>query len=680
MQCFGPGNGKAVEPESLTVEVPNFAVPGEGKVRRYFKYAKDLVDIPFPSKPHINNLYAGFKHGVEAAPDKPCLGERTRNADGTRGKYEFDTYKQTEDQVKRIGSALRGLGLTKGDKLGIFSINRKHWTIAALAGLSQSMILVPLYDTFGLEAIQYIIEHAELTAIVIAKDKLKSVVEVAPQLPKLKYVICIDPVDAADKELVSARKLQFQLLNLAELEKQGASQVVEEVVPSPTDLAYIMYTSGTTGNPKGVMLTHRNVVASISIIELTSSEGGIILGPGDMYISYLPLAHSYETDVHFAMLFKGATIGYYQGDVKKLFDDIQDLKPTALAGVPRVWGRIYDRVMGMVESSGGAKKALFKKALESQTKKVKAGKRSAFWDALVFKKTKARMGGRLRLMATGAAPMPAHLMEFVEVVFCAPLVQGYGLTETSGAACSTPFNYKVPGPVGVPGPCCEVKLVDVPEMGYTSKDELPRGEICIRGANIFQGYYKKPEETKETLDSDGWLHSGDIGRWNKDGTLQIIDRKKNIFKLAHGEYVAAEALENVFLRGKYIGQIWVYGSGFENTLIAVVVPKVDSLVHWAAEQGKPKDLVALCALPEVKKLIMDELTALGKENKLKGFEMIKNVFLEGSINDLQQGFNVENDCLTPTFKLRRANLQKKYADHITKMYDEIHAAESAPKA
>mmetsp|Transcript_17633 Transcript_17633/g.30373 ORF Transcript_17633/g.30373 Transcript_17633/m.30373 type:complete len:671 (+) Transcript_17633:24-2036(+) len=650
------------------------AKAGETAVHRSPVSPGKLIGIPDLKQPDINNCWSIFKWGQSKSGDGPCLGARTYNADGSRGAYEWHTYNQVAARSENLGSGLKSLGLKEQAKIGIYSINRPEFTITLLGAFSQSMIAVPIYDTLGADAAKYVVEHAEISTIICAKDKFKNVCELAGSVNGLKYVVLMDKIDDATRAMLIQYKVGFKLISFTELELEGSKAAIPPKVPQPSDLAYIMYTSGTTGNPKGVMLTHQNVVATVAGI----TNVGILLFPSDLYISYLPMAHSMECCIQFTLLAMGSQIGFYQGDVKKLFDDIADLKPTIIAGVPRVWSRIYDRVMGVVDSSSFIKKTMFKKALEKQTEHTRKGKRSAIWDKLVFDKTKARLGGRVRIMVTGAAPMPPHLLDFLKVVFQTDVFQGYGLTENCGGAVATPTGYNVAGPVGAPLSCTEVKLVDVPEMGYLATDELPRGEVCFKGLNVFSGYYRNEADSKACFDEDGWFHTGDVGRWNADGSLSIIDRKKNIFKLSHGEYVAAENLENIFGRSKLVGQIFVYGNSMEPYLVAVVVPKLDYLPVWAKEKGlpTPDDFLKVCANPELKKAILEDLTAVGKANKIKGFEFVKAIFVEARVNELGQGFNIDNDCLTPSFKMKRPQLQKRYQAEIDKLYAELRAADA----
>jgi long-chain acyl-CoA synthetase len=298
---------------------------------------------------------------------------------------------------------------------------------------------------------------------------------------------------------------------------------------------------------------------------------------------------------------------------------------------------------------------------------LESGESTQLWDRLVFSKTKARLGGRVKWILSGSAPLDPKLGEFLKITFASPILEGYGLTENFAGAFITHTNETQLGHVGSVLKCTEFKLQDIPEMDYSTSSNPPKGEILLRGPNLFREYYKDEKQTKEAFDPDGWFHTGDVGRINPNGTLSIIDRKKNIFKLEQGEYVAVEYLEGVFIQSKYVAQIWVYGSSFKRYLVAIVVPDPDVLFPYAKEKGLPEDLPALCKNDSIKKLIFDDLTATAKDAKLHGFEFVKAIHLS------PESFSVDNDTMTPTFKLRRPQLLKRYKDQIDELYAYLDA-------
>jgi long-chain acyl-CoA synthetase len=391
----------------------------------------------------------------------------------------------------------------------------------------------------------------------------------------------------------------------------------------------------------------------------------------DVHISYLPLAHVMERVVFGCLTGLGSRIGFYQGDTLKLLDDVAELKPTIFCSVPRLYNRIYDKVWAGVKAKGGLAELLFKTGFSSKRSNLTSTTKHFFWDALVFGKVRARLGGRVRMMLSGSAPLLPEVMEFLRVAFGCEVCEGYGQTETSAGATITDIGDYSIGHVGAPFPCNEIALADIPEMGYTSKDQpFPRGEICFRGNNCFKGYYKLEEKTKETLDEDGWVHSGDIGMWDAQGRLKIIDRKKNIFKLAQGEYIAPEKVENIYVNNEYVAQSFVYGDSLQAMLVAVIIPDEEVLKRWAAQNDLGgKSLQELCRSDVVRKFILTQLQAHGKSHDLKGFENVKAIYLDSEL------FSVENDLLTPTFKLKRHEVKKKYQKQIDAMYAELSTSE-----
>ncbi|KAF0692233.1 Aste57867_16670 [Aphanomyces stellatus] len=463
-----------------------------------------------------------------------------------------------------------------------------------------------------------------------------------------------------DAQRVECEAKGLTLITLEELEGVPDATVPESP-PTPSDLATICYTSGTEGDPKGVMLTHRNLVsAALSVI------GRVPLAKYMVFISYLPLAHIMER-INFCNCIRlGIGAGFYRGDVLLLLDDIAELKPHIFVSVPRLFNRIYDKVIQGVNTAGGLKKLMFDYAYSTKQQGLAGGVLThSVWDALIFSKIQALLGGRIELIVSGSAPLAHNVKEFLKVVFACRVEEGYGLTETcAGLAISTP-DIPTGAHVGMPLANLQVRLADVPDMNYTSADKpRPRGEICVRGNNVFVGYYKDPVKTADVLAQDGWFSTGDIGAWNADGTLSIIDRKKNIFKLAQGEYIAVEKIENIYMRSPFVGQIFVYGDSYQSYVVAVVVPDPDFVQSWATGKGIAggNDLAKMAALPELKAAILKSMSDVAKEARLHGFECVKAIHVHGQV------FSVENDLLTPTFKLKRPQLKANFQSQIVAMY------------
>ncbi|VDO78896.1 unnamed protein product, partial [Soboliphyme baturini] len=430
--------------------------------------------------------------------------------------------------------------------------------------------------------------------------------------------------------------------------------------PTPECLATICYTSGTTGRPKGVMLSHENIVSDSSVMHIFQN---VVIAPSDIAISYLPLAHMFERVLENCIFMVGGQVGYYSGDIKQLMDDIKCLQPTLLPLVPRVINRIYDKVL-MEVSKSGLKKFLFDWAISSKMQDLKRGivRTDTIWDKIIFRKVREGLGGRVRFALTGSAPTSSDVLTFIRVSLGCVVLEGYGQTECVAAASVTLEGDHSTGHVGTPIPCNKMKLVDVPEMNYYSRNGC--GEICIWGQNVFLGYFKDPEKTAEVLDSDGWLHTGDIGEWTSNGALKLIDRKKHIFKLSQGEYIAPEKIENVYLKSRFVTQLYVHGESLKSCLVAVVVPDAEVLQKYCSKDDSLKNLRfdQLCRNETVKRVIFNDMIAEGKKGKLFSFEQVKDIYLH------PEPFSIENNLLTPTLKAKRPALKEYFKQQIAQMY------------
>eukprot|EP00218_Dolichomastix_sp_CCMP3274_P007847 CAMPEP_0170141298 /NCGR_PEP_ID=MMETSP0033_2-20121228/6905_1 /TAXON_ID=195969 /ORGANISM="Dolichomastix tenuilepis, Strain CCMP3274" /LENGTH=649 /DNA_ID=CAMNT_0010377555 /DNA_START=6 /DNA_END=1955 /DNA_ORIENTATION=- len=615
---------------------------------RYFR-CKD-GDLPQPAA----TLYESVQSSVVKYKDRPCLGKRQPGA-----PYVYETYGQVATKVTNLASQYVALGLQKNGRVGCFGANSPEWMIAMQACSAQSLYCVPLYDTLGEDAIEYIVNHAEVSVVCTEASKLKKVASVMPKCTAVKAVIYWGEASASDLEGFKVPVMSFD-----EALEAGAKKPAEANPPSPEDLCTIMYTSGTTGEPKGVMLTHASILAALAGTIGYLKDLNINLDENDVVLSYLPLAHIFDRVVEEMFLHLGASIAYWQGDSKLLVDDIGASRPTLFVGVPRIFDRIYTAVM---DSATGFKKMLFDWAFARKLKRLNAGyaynKAAPFMDSLVFKKVKAKLGGRVKIIVSGAAPLAGHVEDFLRVCMCCPMAQGYGLTETSAASfVNIPDCSSVIGRVGPPLAPTVLKLESVPDMKYDATADPPRGEVLLKGPGLFKGYYKKPDMTAEVIDKDGWFHTGDIGEMGLGNTLKIIDRKKNIFKLSQGEYVAVEKVENAYGLSPVLDGIWVYGDSFQTFLIGVAVPKEKVLMAFAKENGIAGDFATVCKDPKAVKYILDALGETGNEAKLKGFEKVKKIVLE------PVPFDVERDLVTPTFKKKRPQLKEYYKADIDAMY------------
>lgn len=602
-------------------------------------------------------LYEFFLRGARVSNNGPCLGSRK-----PKQPYEWISYREVKERAENLGSAFlhKGHSKTTNSHIGIFSQNRPEWTISELACYTYSLVSVPLYDTLGTEAIAYIIDQASISTIVCdVIEKANLVLAcVKDREHSVKIIVLMESPSA---ELVNrGQQAGIHILSLQDMEAIGKANHRLPVPPRPEDMAVICFTSGTTGNPKGAMLTHGNIVSNCSAF-IKMTEVSCPLCPSDVHISFLPLAHMFERVVQGVMLVQGARIGYFQGDIRWLSDDLNTLKPTVFPVVPRLLNRMYDKIFGQANTS--LKRWLLGFAYRRKEAEMMKGivRTDSIWDRLIFRKVQASLGGRVRLMITGAAPISPRVLTFLRAAIGCQFYEGYGQTEcTAGCTMTVPGDCSA-GHVGAPLPCNSIKLVDVPEMNYLA--ENGEGEVCVSGPNVFQGYLKDPEKTKDAIDADGWLHTGDIGKWLPNGTLKIVDRKKHIFKLAQGEYIAPEKIENIYLRSEAVAQIFVHGDSLQACLVAVVVPDPDFLPGWTKRNLRLEgSYQELCGRAEVKAAILEDIVRLGKEGGLKSFEQVKAIYIHTEL------FSIENSLLTPTLKSKRNEMRQHFRSQIDELY------------
>lgn len=630
-----------------------------GNGERVSHFAKDgkLLEYAFED---TRTLYDCFQRGIRISGDGDCLGVR----DPPDGPYKFIKYSEVEDRFTAFGSGLIKLGVKPGQEtfVGIYSKNSIEWVVTEQACSAYSMIVVPLYDTLARDAISYIINQADIQVVVVGSDNVKLLLEQSKECPVLKYVITIDHAVPEDiSTLAKERNIEIRMFN--EIIELGQQNSVDHQPARPDDICTICYTSGTTGMPKGVILTHGAFVSDVSAI-YRHNEPVFAVEPTDVHISFLPLAHGMERITQAMVYMSGAKVGFYGGNIKKLMDDVKALKPTLLIAVPRILYRIYDKVM-QGASQSAVKQLLFNRAMASKGREVDQGifRRDSFWDWLVFRKIQESLGGRVRFIVTGSAPISKEVMRFTRIAFGCTVIEGYGQTEFVTAITITSPGEMNGGHVGVPLPNAMIKLVDAEEMKYFAANN--EGEICFKGPGAFKGYLKLEEETKAVLDSDGWVHSGDIGRWLPNGVLKIIDRKKSLIKLQQGEYVSPEKAEAIYLRSPLIEQVFVDGDSTKTCVVGIVVPDRETLIPWAKERNIEGDFSQLCGNDKVKKAIMDDISTLGKKGNLFGFEQAKAIML------CDEPFSVENGLLTPTHKMKRHQLRQKFKNDIQEMYKHL---------
>ncbi|GAA0151961.1 ligase [Lithospermum erythrorhizon] len=651
--------------EKLIIEVEPLKEAKDGRPSTGPVYRSLFAKNGFPQPIHgLDSCWDIFRMAVEKYPNNRMLGRR-EEVDGKSGKYIWMTYKEVHDIVIKIGNSIRSLGIEQGAPCGIFGANCSEWIMSMEACNAHGLYCVPLYDTLGAGAVEFIICHAEIEIVFVEEKKIAELLKTFPNAAKyLNTIVSFGKVAPQQKEEVD--KCGVAIYSWDEFLSLGKDKHFDLPVKKKSDICTIMYTSGTTGDPKGVMISNNSIVALIAGVKCLLASVDEALNDKDVYLSYLPLAHIFDRVIEECFIIHGASIGFWRGDVKLLVEDLAELKPTIFCAVPRVLERIHTGLQQKIAGGGFLKSTLFNFAYAYKLRNLKKGRKhreaASLFDKVVFSKVKQGLGGNVRLILSGAAPLASHVEEFLRVVSCAHVLQGYGLTEScAGTFVSLPDRMDMLGTVGPPVPNVDVCLESVPEMGYDALSSTPRGEVCIRGDTLFSGYFKREDLTQEVL-VDGWFHTGDVGEWQSNGSLKIIDRKKNIFKLSQGEYVAVENLENIYGLVSVIDSIWIYGNSFESFLIAVVNPNKQAIEQWAAENGISGDFNSLCENPKVKEFISGELSKVGKEKKLKGFEFVKALHLD------PEPFDMERDLITPTYKKKRPQLLKYYQNVIDAMY------------
>ncbi|KAF9973242.1 hypothetical protein BGZ73_003516 [Actinomortierella ambigua] len=609
----------------------------------------------------MRTVYDAFQHGLKVSSDKDCFGVRQYNqVTDTFGEYVWQSYVTVGQRRTHFGSGLLYLHQQLFPELDERA--RQQWTLA-IWGPNRS----------------------EWTIAGLASDHLVSLIKNAERMPKLKIVISMDRLssksapegptkgDLNDCDLLHAMAEEkgICLLEFDQVEQLGASSVREHTPPTPEDLFAISYTSGTTGLPKGAMITHANYVVFLATCEITFS-----MLKEDTVLSYLPLGHAFGRLIETIAFSVGARFGYGSGSPLRLLEDLHFLRPTYLPMVPRLLNRIYARVKAETVDAPGEVGDLARKGFEIKMAKYLAGYgvHHPEWDRILFDKVRQVLGGNVRLMLVASAPVSSEILAFSRVVFCCDIVEVYAQTESSGVATVTNVGDVTPGHVGPPAPGCEIKLVDVPELNYFTTDKpSPRGEICIRGPPVIQGYFKDVKKTRETIDEECFLHTGDIAVMHPNGSFTIIDRAKNIFKLSQGEYVAAEKIENKLLaKVPFVQQIFVHGDSHQSCLVAIVVPELETFLPLARQilnselsTESPDVFRDACSHPKLRHAVQQMLVDAGRAAELKGFEIPKAIFIE------PKPFTVENGCLTPTFKIKRHPVVQAYRTQLSAMYDDL---------
>lgn len=672
---------------------------GRSPVYRHYRCKDGIIETLDPA---VRTAHDMFEITANRIPNSPGFGYRSWDSSKKSfTNYQWIDYETIQKRRDNFGKGLVELhariGITGTQYgVGLWCQNRPEWQVTDLACMSQSLFTVSLYDTLGPDASEYIIKHANLACVVTSLSHVAALMKVKPRLPHLRIIIVLDPLEPTQNEEQTLSKkdlltsmaanldLDLKFFSMNEVEAIGAASARPLNPPMPEDIVTINYTSGTTGPPKGVVLTHRNAVAATAggLIASSQTSGDYIM------CSYLPLAHIYGRLLEHTFAYCGGRVGYFHGNILELVDDLKLLRPTSFGSVPRLFNRFGGVIKASTLDAPGFKGSLSRHVVNTKLANLKSKENPTnkhfLYDRIWGRKVAAALGlDRAQHIISGSAPLDPALQDFLAVAMSARVMQGYGMTETYAVGLTQQEGDFSTGNCGGVSAPTEMCLLSLPDMEYTVEDKpYPRGELLIRGANVFQEYYKNPEETKKNFTEDGWFKTGDVASVDELGRFKIIDRRKNVLKLAQGEYVSPERIEGVYLSNcNYLAQGFVHGDSLQTSLVAIFGVQPDIFAPYASKVlGKnisATDFAAIkdaCQHEKVKAAIHKDLDKVGRKNKFAGYERVAAIHLA------LEPFTIDNEVLTPTLKLKRPVAVRMYRPLLDQLYEEANARVNQPRA
>ncbi|CAF0980465.1 unnamed protein product [Didymodactylos carnosus] len=594
--------------------------------------------------PNVRTLGDALYEGYVVSEDGPCVG--FFQPSNSTESLQWLSYSMVLERSRFIGSHLWTVTrlIPMQSKVAIISSNRPEYLFVEYACYMYGFITVSLYTSYDPATILSVLRRTQTEVLIVdSLERIQSFQNELLENEQIKEILVMDEVICDEKSKIRNIPSIFKTMKKADVRQRPTVD--------PDNIATFIMTSGTTGEPKIAMLSHENLLATAKGNAIRLERANLTRSVTIRHCSFLPMAHIYERFILLGILLRGTQVVFCPAP-EKLVEYFSIVKPTQVSVVPRILNKIYDTVMAEVNKSK-VKQFLVQQALRSEE--------SWFLSRYIFRKVKKLFGGEVKAMITGAAPIAPDVMHFFRIALDIPIMEGYGQTESAGAGTSTHPADMSYGTIGSPVATVEIKFIDVPDTNYRS--EMNQGEVCIRGPNIFKGYYDDEAKTRETIDEEGWLHTGDVGEWTSNGALRIIDRTKHIFKLNQGKYIAPERLEDVYIRSRWVAQIFIDGISSEATVVAIVIPDEEYVRKNFKSAAVATAFADLCQEEKLKAIILSDLIRLAKEYKFKYYETMSNIYLH------DEPFSQKNGLLTVTLKTRRANARKHFQTIIKSLYN-----------